>query len=142
MHSIMESMQDNPTELINYRIEQAKESISEVEILIEKNLLTLAINRIYYGMFYMLLALALKKGFKTSKHNQLIGWFNKEFIKTGKINQKLGKIINKGFEDRTDGDYGIFIQFEKVEVLMKFEDMKKFISELEIFINAENIHVG
>jgi uncharacterized protein (UPF0332 family) len=142
MHSIMESMQDNPTELINYRIEQAKESISEVEILIEKNLLTLAINRIYYGMFYMLLALALKKGFKTSKHNQLIGWFNKEFVKTGKINQKLGKIINKGFEDRTDGDYGIFIQFEKVEVLMKFEDMKKFISELEIFINAENIHVG
>jgi uncharacterized protein (UPF0332 family) len=57
-------MQDNQNELIKYRIEQAKEAISEVEILIEKNLLTLSINRIYYGMFYMLLALALKRDLK------------------------------------------------------------------------------
>jgi uncharacterized protein (UPF0332 family) len=135
MHSLMESMHDNQNELVKYRIEQAKEAIKEVNILIEKNLLTLAINRIYYGMFYMLLALALKKGFKTSKHNQLIGWFNKEFVKTGIINQKFGKIINKGFEDRTDGDYGIFVQFEKDEVSMKFFDMKEFISELEKIIN-------
>ncbi len=107
----MESTQDNQNELVEYRIEQAKRTLSEIEILIEKNLLALVINRIYYGMFYMLLALALKKGFKTSKHNQLIGWFNREFVKTGTIKQKFGKIINKGFEDRTDGDYGIFVQF-------------------------------
>jgi uncharacterized protein (UPF0332 family) len=64
MHSPMESMQNNQGELIEYRIEQAKETISEIEILIQKNLLTFAINRIYYGMFYMLLALALKKDLK------------------------------------------------------------------------------
>lgn len=130
----MESMHDNQTELIKYRIDQAKDAISEVEILIEKHLLTLAINRIYYGMFYVLLALALRNGFKTSKHNQLIGWFNKEYVKTGKTNQKYGKIVNKAFEDRTDGDYGIFVQFEKDEVLLKFEDMKEFIVELEKLI--------
>lgn len=138
MHSLMESMQDNQNELVKYRIEQAKEAILEVEILIEKNLLTLAINRIYYGMFYMLLALALKNGFKTSKHNQLIGWFNKEFVKTGIINQKYGKIINKGYEDRTDSDYGIFVHFEKDEVFLKFNDMKEFISEMEKLITSEN----
>lgn len=130
-------MQDSNTELVKYRIEQAKETISEIEILIEKALLNIAINRIYYGMFYMLLALALKKGFKTSKHNQLIGWFNKEFVKTGIISQKFGKIINKAFEDRTDGDYGIFIHFEKEEVLVKFDDMKEFIAELEKIIISE-----
>ncbi len=130
-------MQDNHTELVKYRIEQAKETISEIEILIEKGLLTIAINRIYYGMFYMLLALALIKGFKTSKHNQLIGWFNREFVKTGIISQKFGKIINKAFEDRTDGDYGIFIHFEKEEVLVKFEDMKECIAELETIIISE-----
>lgn len=97
-------MQSNLSELITYRIEQAKGTIPEIEILIEKNLLSLAINRIYYGMFYMLLALSLKFGFKTSKHNQLIGWFNKEFVKTGRIEKRFGKIVNKGFEDRTDGD--------------------------------------
>jgi uncharacterized protein (UPF0332 family) len=131
-------MQNNLSGIIKYRIEQAFSTISEVEILIDKNLLTLAINRIYYGMFYMLLALALKEGFKTSKHKQLIGWFNKEFIKSGKLDKNLGKIIHKAFESRTDGDYGIFVHFEKDVVLLKFNEMKEFISELEKVINQED----
>lgn len=76
-------------------------------------------------------------GFKTSKHNQLIGWFNKEFVKTGRIEKRFGKIVNKGFEDRTDGDYGIFIQFNKDEVTSKFNSMKEFVLELEKIINHE-----
>ena len=130
-------MQSNLSELITYRIEQAKGTIAEIEILIEKNLLSLAINRIYYGMFYMLLALSLKYGFKTSKHNQLIGWFNKEFVKTGRIEKRFGKTVSTGFEDRTDGDYGIFVQFNKDEVMSKFNSMKEFVLELEKIIKQE-----
>ena len=103
-------------ELIKYRIEQAQETSSEIKFLIDKGLLVLAINRIYYGMFYMLLALALKEGFKTSKHHQLLGWFNKKFVKPEIVDRKIGKIIHRGFEDRTDGDYGVFVKFEKDEV--------------------------
>ena len=124
-------MQNNLQELIKYRIAQAHETIKEVEFLIEKELLVIAINRIYYGMFYMLLALALKEGFKTSKHNQLIGWFNKEFVKTRKISRDIGKIFHKAYEDRTDGDYGLFIKFEKDEVEAKLLNMKIFIAEIE-----------
>ena len=72
---------DDREALIKYRIEQANEAIREVEILMKNDLLKVAVNRIYYGMFYMLTALALKHKFKTSKHQQLIGWFNKNFIK-------------------------------------------------------------
>ncbi len=61
--------------LINYRLKQAKETISDVELLIENNRLRSAVNRIYYGMFYSLLALALANQFETSKHSQLIGHF-------------------------------------------------------------------
>ena len=121
-------------DLINYRIQQANETIKEVEFQIENNFLVIAVNRIYYGMFYMLLALALKNGFKTSKHNQLLGWFNREFVKTGKIDRKIGKIVHKAFEDRTDGDYGIFVKFEKEEVIEKLENMKRFLFELEKLI--------
>jgi len=62
----------DPKELINYRIRQAKDTVSEVKILIKNNLLKIAVNRIYYGMFYMVLALATKYNYKTSKHQQLI----------------------------------------------------------------------
>jgi uncharacterized protein (UPF0332 family) len=127
-------MQNDFQHLINFRVQQAYETVKEVEFQIENNYLVIAVNRIYYGMFYMLLALALKNGFKTSKHSQLLGWFNKEFVKTGKIDRDTGKIVHKAFEDRTDGDYGIYVRFEKEEVLEKLKDMKQFLFELEKLI--------
>jgi len=72
-------------ELIKYRIEQADDTIADVQLLIENHRLRAAVNRIYYGMFYALLALALAYKFESSKHTQLIGWFNKNFIHEGKI---------------------------------------------------------
>ena len=59
--------------MIKYRTDQADEAIKEVEILLKNGLLKLAVNRIYYGMFYILNALALKHQFHTSKHHQTIG---------------------------------------------------------------------
>jgi len=120
--------------LINYRIDQAKESIKEVGILIKNNLLNVAVNRIYYGMFYILLALAIKYDFKTSKHRQLIGWFNKSFIKTKRIEKKYGEIINDAFENRSDVDYGIFIKIKTKDVEGMYSEMKEFINEIIKFL--------
>jgi uncharacterized protein (UPF0332 family) len=54
--------------LIKYRLEQAKQTIIEVNKLIEMDLLNVAVNRIYYGLYYSLTALALKFEFSSSKH--------------------------------------------------------------------------
>lgn len=43
-------------------------AVENVAFLLENNNLTLAVNQIYYGIFYMLSALAIKHGFMTSKH--------------------------------------------------------------------------
>jgi uncharacterized protein (UPF0332 family) len=66
--------------LIKYRLQQAKDTIELSVFLLESNRLVVAVNRIYYGMHYALTALALKYKFETSKHGQLIGWYNKEFV--------------------------------------------------------------
>jgi uncharacterized protein (UPF0332 family) len=54
--------------IIRYRVEQADNIISDVELLIQYNRYLAAVNRIYYGMFYALLALGIKYNFETSKH--------------------------------------------------------------------------
>lgn len=123
-------------DLINYRLEQARDTIEVVDLLIENDKLSTAVNRIYYGMFYSLLALALQFNFETSKHQQLIGWFNKEFIRTGLIDKEFGRILRDAFENRTSGDYDSFIVFDRSEVLLLFTDMKSFIEQLEIFIRS------
>ena len=123
------------SELIRYRLDEAIDTKKDVELLISNDRLRAAVNRIYYGMFYALLALGLKFGFETSKHQQLIGWFNKNFINAGLVNPKFGGIINKAFNGRTKGDYDSYVEFKKEIVIEMFEEMKDFINEIEAYIN-------
>lgn len=124
-------------ELIRYRLEEAKETIADVQLLIENDRLRAAVNRIYYGMFYSLLALGLAYQFETSKHQQLLGWFNKNFIHEGLIDARFGKIINKASNRRTQGDYESYVEFDKDVILEMFGEMKEFISEIEGFLNRK-----
>lgn len=66
--------------LIEYRLQQSIDTIELANFLVASDKLVIAVNRIYYGMYYALTALALKNRFETSKHLQLIGWFNKVSI--------------------------------------------------------------
>ena len=124
----------NKAALIQYRIEQANNTIETVKLLIENDKYNAAVNRIYYGMFYILLAIAVKTGFETSKHQQLIGWFNKTFIKEDILPKRFGKTISQVFKSRQISDYEAFVEFEKKEVLQLFEDMKDFIKTLEEYL--------
>lgn len=120
--------------LIKYRTDQAYETAAEARFLIDNEKLKVAVNRIYYGMFYILCALALKHQFKTSKHKELIGWFNKNFIKEKIIDPKYGEVIRKAFIKRSDSDYGVMVKFEKAEVEKMFELMKEFIAAIDKLI--------
>ena len=51
--------QENRKELIIYRLGQAFETIEDVKLLLENERFRSAVNRIYYGMFYSLLALGI-----------------------------------------------------------------------------------
>lgn len=122
--------------LINYKIERARETAEEARLMIHNSKFFSAVNRIYYTNFYAVSALALTHDFSTSKHKQLIGWFNKTFVKTGIVDPRFGGILSRSFENRTEGDYGDFIQFTKEEVEKMFGDMNEFINEIEKLLKA------
>jgi len=123
-------------DLIKYRLEQARETIEVVDLLLKNDKLSTAVNRIYYGMYYSILALALQNNFETSKHQQLIGWFNKEFIRNGLIEKEYGRMLRDAFENRTYGDYDSFVVFDKDSVLIFYSEMKDFIEKIEAYICA------
>jgi len=101
-------MLDNLDALINYRISRSKETIEEANLSLKNEMLFNAVNRIYYAMFYIVSALAMKNGFLTTKHQQLLGWFNVNFVKTGKVPVELWKIYKNGYDNRLEGDYDDF----------------------------------
>jgi uncharacterized protein (UPF0332 family) len=120
--------------LTNYRIDKAKKAEDDARFLIDNNKLHLAVNRIYYGAFYILSALALKYQFQTTSHQELIGWFNKEFVKEELIDRKYGRFVHKAYDKRSKADYADYVEFEKEEVLAMFNEMKDFLEKIEELI--------
>jgi hypothetical protein len=125
---------DEKNALIEHRIARATNTIEEVSFLIKNKKSLLAVNRIYYGMFYILSALSLKYDFSTSKHQQLIGWFNKEFISTGEIDRKYGRILHNAYNNRSAGDYDDFAEFDDEDVKKSFDEMKDFIRTIRALL--------
>jgi len=119
----------NRTDLIQYNIEKANKTLDEVRFLIDNKYYSLALTRVYYGMYYILSALALKNQFSTSNHSQLIGWFNKNFVKDKKIDRKIGKMIYIAFEQRMKSDYDVLNKFD-------IEDANVGLNNLVLVIEA------
>jgi len=130
-------MEKYKIELINYRVSRAKEAIEEVDVLITSKKYDAAVTRIYYGIFYIINALATIDSFSTSKHSQLIGYFNKEYIKERIIDPKIGKFLNRAYDLRTKSDYGEFTNYSDEEVKSYFAEMKDFIYTVEKIINKK-----
>lgn len=126
--------QKTKKDLINYRRERAFDTIKEVELLISKNMFYAAMNRIYYGMFYIINALSVLDNFSTSNHSQLIGYFNKHYLKTNKITREIGKYFGKAFEKRSKSDYKDFVSIEKEEINEYFDKMKELIKIVDSLI--------
>ena len=122
-------------ELIKYRLEQSQKMVEVSTLLIANNATDSAINRIYYGMFYAVLALALQNNYETSKHQQLLGWFNKEFIHTNKIDIKYGRMLKIAFEWRMKSDYETLTNFTLQEAEQMLTDMQEFLIKITEFIN-------
>lgn len=114
-----------------HRLESARETLDDAEMLVENERYRSAVNRIYYAMFYAVSALALKHGFSTSSHGQLRGYFNREFVKSGLISIDSGKAYGMAFDARTKGDYDDLVSFEHDEVHSLLDAARSLICVLE-----------
>lgn len=130
-------MKDNTyIDLINYRRKRAFDTLDEVEKLLSQGMLFLSMNRIYYAGFYIVSALLLLDDFSTSKHKQLIGYFNKKYLRNGVIDIEIGSILNLSYRKRTSVDYQDFVTITKEEIKQHFESMKIFVTTVDDVING------
>jgi uncharacterized protein len=121
---------ENKDDYIKYRFHKAEESFEEALILAENDKWNTVVNRLYYSCFYAVIALLLKNGIETQTHDGARTQFGLNFIKTGVIDKKYGKLFSKLFDYRQKGDYGDLFDYEKKTVSPLFGQVKEFIKEI------------
>lgn len=128
-------MSGEKTSLIRYRLEQAQDSLKEADVLFQAGMSHRSVmNRLYYAMFYALLALLQDKQAGTSKHCGAISLFDKEFIKTGILDKEFSKVLHRAFELRQKGDY-----MEQTEVTK--QDVEEIRPKAVLFVNKAKTYL-
>ena len=69
-----------------------------------------------------------------TKHRQLIGWFNKVYLKPNLINREIGKLFNASYERRTALDYHDYTTVTKSEVRFSLKEMKNLLLKSTIWL--------
>ena len=113
------------------RLQRAKETIPEVETLIEGGFWNAAISRMYYACFYAVGALLIKHGIEVSTHTGLRQMFGKNFVKERKFDSKLAKHYTELFEKRNKSDYNDFFDYDEETIRSLFPTTKKFVQTIE-----------
>jgi len=123
--------------LVKYRLDRANESIKAAQLLFENKLFISAMNRIYYSMFYSVQALLVLNEKAFSKHGQVKGYFNKEFIKSGIFPKQFGKLFNAVFEYRQKFDYVDLLIPEEKLISDYIIEARKFIDQISSFLDGK-----
>ncbi|OFX22257.1 MAG: hypothetical protein A2033_07215 [Bacteroidetes bacterium GWA2_31_9] len=122
-------------DLIKYRLLRAKDTFEDAQILAEKNKWNSVINRLYYSVYYAVIALLLDSGLKPTTHNGAKSNFSEHFILTKKIPTEFGKIYSQLFTWRQKGDYDDLFDFDKDKVMPYFKPAKELIEIIEKMLN-------
>ncbi|MCB7078806.1 HEPN domain-containing protein [bacterium 210928-DFI.3.100] len=120
---------------MKYRLEMAEERLHSSKVLLEAGSYKDSIGRSYYAMFTAVRALLAMEGQDFSKHAGVIAYFQKEFVKTGKVDRKYSKYISQAFQIRNNTDYADFFIVSVQDAKEQYEKAKEFLKVIVKYLS-------
>lgn len=108
----------------------ADAKLRAADLLLTEGLPDDAASRAYYAAFHAVSALHLADGNAFSSHAQLIGRFNKDFIRTGRMPTAFAKVLTRLFQDRQLGDYGAPASISSGQAQQDIDDARQLIAAI------------
>lgn len=87
-------------------------------------------------MFTAVRALLALDGQDFSKHAGVIAFFQKEYIKTGKIEKKYSKYLSQAFQIRNNTDYADFFIVSQDDAGEQYEKAEEFCQMIQNYLNG------
>ena len=121
-----------------YRLERAKQDLSDAEFNYKNNRFLNANNRAYYSIFHAIRAvLALEqKDFK--RHKDVLAYFNQHYIKTEIFPKNISRKISQAKYIREDSDYDDEYKPNAEETQNQIETARELISLVEKYLESKS----
>lgn len=120
-------------DLIQYRLEGAKEALQDAHVLQEHGGSAVSVvNRAYYAIFYAALAILVTEDVEPSKHSGVLAKFDELFIRHNVFPKEMSRIIHHAFDMRQAGDYQksrVITDEHAIEILNSAEEFVKTIEK-------------
>lgn len=117
-------------DIVLYRIDKSYVTLQEAKDNAKLNHWSLAANRLYYSVFYMSLALLLKKNIVAKSHTGVFGMISKEFISSGILRQEEGMLYRQLFTMRQSGDYDDLFDWGEQDILPIFPKVEALLEKM------------
>ena len=114
-------------DLVQYRIDVAKEKLKSAHILLEAGQYKDSIGRSYYALFSAVRAVLAKDQVDFSKHAGVIAYFQKNYIKTEIFERKYSKYLTSAFQIRNSCDYDDFYIVSKANAEEQYRKVDEMI---------------
>lgn len=120
--------------LVNYRLDNAKEKLESAKILLDGGKYRDSIGRSYYAIFTAVRAVLANDKVDFSKHSGVIAYFQKEYIKTGKFDVKYSRYLQTAFQIRNSCDYDDFFIASKQDAEEQYSRAMEFYEEIHKYL--------
>ena len=115
-------------------MEKAHLFLQQADEMYKQHYWDIASNRYYYACYHAVQALLIKNGLSSHTHDGLITSFGLHFVKTGKVDRKLGAFLSRIEQLRKKGDYNCFYSISEEEIATMIEPAKVLILRIEELI--------
>ncbi len=89
----------------NYRLERAKQDLSDAEFNYNDKRYLNANNRAYYAIFHAIRAVLVLERVDFKRHKDVLAYFNQHYLKTEIFPKMIGRKISQARKVREDSDY-------------------------------------
>ena len=123
-------------EYAQYRLALATERVATTKSLIDIGAYRDSINRSYYAIFTAVRALLAEREIDFKKHSAVIGYFRREYIKTGIFDVKFSEYIGAAFRFRNDCDYEDFVIVSREEAETQYLHAVEFVAAVKNYLEG------
>ncbi|HEX6677062.1 MAG TPA: HEPN domain-containing protein [Actinomycetes bacterium] len=86
-------------------LDRSREELEAAQLLADKGYSAQAVSRAYFATFYAAEAALLVIGETRSKHSGVISAFIHLLVRTGQVDEEIGRLLRSLFERRNQADY-------------------------------------